>query len=298
MKKYCRSDLACEAADDLANIDGTEYKAYDLDVCVLETLDVISPAAGEKLGKNIGRYITFTTPRIQYLDDDTIDKIAVKIGCEIQKIVCKSLSIEHIDRNLSILVAGLGNPKLTADAIGPETLERITITRHIKDHDLALFKSLDSCIVSAISPNVLGKTGIESADMIKAAAEKIFPDAIIVIDALAARSVERLSRTVQISDTGISPGAGIGNNRNTLNKQALGIPVIAIGIPTVVDSATLTFDILSAAGISDLSKDVLDSLDSIENFFVSLKEIDVIAQKSAILLSRALEYSFSTTHIL
>lgn len=292
MKKYCRTDLACEAATDLSNIEGTEYKVYDLDVCILERLDVISSDACKKLEKKAGRYITFSTPKLQYLDDDNIDKIAMAIGKEIKSMLLKNLNITTLSRDLSILVAGIGNSKITADAIGPETVDRITVTRHIKERDLGLFNSLGSCIVSAISPNVLGKTGIESAEMIKAAAEKISPDAIIVIDALAARSVDRLARTVQISDTGISPGAGIGNTRSELSKQTLDIPVIAIGIPTVVDSATLAFDVLTAAGVTNLPKEITDSLDSIENFFVSLKESDVITEKSAILLSRALEYLF------
>lgn len=292
MKKYCRTDLACEASDDLSQIEGTEYKVCDLDVCILEKLDIISPEACKKLGKKAGRYITFTTPRLQYLDDDDIDKISAEIGKEIRVMLCKSLNINDIDRSTSILVAGIGNSKITADAIGPETVDKITVTRHVKERDLGLFNSLESCTVSAISPNVLGKTGIESAEMIKAIAEKISPHAIIVIDALAARSVERLARTVQISDTGISPGAGVGNTRSELNRQVLGIPVISVGVPTVVDSATLAFDLLSSAGISNFSKEISDSLDTIESFFVSLKECDVITEKSAILLARALEHAF------
>ena len=292
MKNYCRSDLACEASNDLSHISGTEYSIENFDICILEKLDIISPDACEKLNKKAGRYITFSTPKLQYLDDDDIDLIAKKIGGEIRNLICQCLKLEKIGKDLSILIVGIGNSKITADAIGPEVVDKITVTRHIKELDLALFNSLKMCTISAFAPNVLGKTGIESSDMIRAAVNKISPDALIVIDALAARSVERLARTIQISDTGITPGSGIGNTRNELSSTTLGIPVIAIGIPTIVDSATLALDFLASAGISDISDEITSSLDAIENFFVTLKESDVITEKSSIMLARALAEAF------
>lgn len=292
MKKYCRTDLACEAAPDLSHIDGTQYSIEDNDICILEKLDILTAEAAEKLGKKTGRYITVSTPKLQYLDEGEIDRLAIIIGNEILSLICKSANVDALSADFSILVAGLGNSKITADAIGPESVDRITVTRHIKDRDLNLFHSLKMCTVSALSPNVLGKTGIESAEIIKATAKNIAPDVIIVIDALAARSVERLARTVQISDTGITPGSGIGNIRSELSPQSLGAPVIAIGIPTVVDSAVMAFDVLTEAGFHSVSKDITGKLDSMERFFVTLKETDTIIEKSAILLSRALTEAF------
>ena len=206
--------------------------------------------------------------------------------------ICNAANIASLSADFSIFVAGLGNSKIISDAIGPETVERISVTRHIKDKSLNLFNQLKMCTVSALSPSVMGKTGIESSEIIKATIEKISPDIIIIIDALAARSVDRLARTVQISNTGITPGAGIGNFRSELSRQTVGIPVISIGIPTVVDSSVLAFDMLSASGISSIPQSITDRLDSMDNFFVTPKEIDVIIEKSAILLSKALDKVF------
>ena len=292
MKKYCRSDLACEASADLAHIDGTEYSIKDHDICIVEKLDILTENASAVLEKKQGRYITVSTPKIQYLDDDELDRLAEILCNEILSIIYRSTNVYSLSSDFSIFVAGLGNSKIIADAIGPESVDRITITRHIKDRDLNLFNSLKMCTVSALSPNVLGKTGIESAEIIKATTEKISPDVIIVIDALAARSVERLARTIQISNTGITPGAGIGNVRSELNFESLGIPVISIGIPTIVDSSVLVFDSFSSAGISSLPQKIIEALESMENFFVTPKEIDVIIEKSAILLANALEKVF------
>jgi len=176
--------------------------------------------------------------------------------------------------------------------VGPETVDRLTVTRHLKDRDIRLFDMLNMCSVSAIAPSVLGKTGMESADLIRAATEKSSPDALIVIDALAARSVSRLARTIQITDTGLTPGAGIGNIRSELSLQSLKLPVIAIGIPTVVDSATMVYDALSDAGIAQLSKEISSGLDAIENFFVTPKETDSIIESAAMLLARSLNEAF------
>ena len=292
MKKYSRTDLACEASTDLYHIKGTEYTVEDREICIIEKLDIINEDAANKLNKKMGRYVTVSTPKLQYLDECEIEKLANLIGNEILSVILHSTNTINISSNFSILVVGLGNAKITADAIGPETVDRITVTRHIKDLDLNLFNHLKMCTVSALSPSVLGKTGIESVELIKAAVESVHPDVILVIDALAARSVERLARTIQISDTGITPGAGIGNSRSEISRQSLGVPVIAIGIPTVVDSSVLAFDILSEAGIYSLSQDITDRLDSIDNFFVTLKETDVIIEKSSILLAKALTGAF------
>ncbi len=292
MKKYCRTDLACEAATDLHHINGTKYSIEDRDICIIERLDIISEEAEEKLNKKAGRYVTFSTPKLQYLDEEEIEQLSVFIGEEILSAMLHATKQKDLSSDFSVLVIGLGNVKITADAIGPETVDRITVTRHIKDYDLNLFNHLKMCTVSALSPNVLGKTGIESAELIISAVERVSPDAVLVIDALAAKSVERLARTIQISDTGITPGAGIGNSRSEISQKSLGIPVIAIGIPTVVDSAVLAFDLISEAGIFSLPQNIADRLDSIDNFFVTLKETDVIIEKSSILLAKALTRAF------
>lgn len=292
MKKYCRTDLACEADTDLAHIQGTKYNVEDHDICVIERLDILSNTAAESLNKKKGRYITVNTPRLHLLDKEDIDSLAHIVAHEINSLLCHITKRTCVDRDLSVLIAGLGNSNITADAVGPETVDRITVTRHLKNSEARLFNMLNMCSVSAITPNVLGKTGMESTDLIRSAAENISPHALIVIDALAARSVSRLARTIQITDTGITPGAGIGNIRSELSLKSLNIPVIAIGIPTVVDSATMVADALYSAGIDHLSKETASVLDTMENFFVTPKETDTIIESAAMLLSRALNEAF------
>lgn len=145
-------------------------------------------------------------------------------------------------------MAGLGNRYIASDAIGPLAVRDITVTRHIKELDPALFGSLGSATVSAIAPGVIRQTGIEAVEIIRGAAENVSPGLIIAIDALAAKSIDRLAVTVQLSDTGIAPGSGIGNARKAIDRATLGIPVISVGVPTVVDSSTLIYDMLNLAG--------------------------------------------------
>ena len=292
MNKYTRTDLACEATNDLAHIEGTEYTVKDLDICVVERLDILSDSAAEKLGKKRGRYITVTTPRLQLLDNTEIERVSRALENELRTLLYRVCRIEKIDTELSILVIGLGNQKITADAIGPEVIERLNVTGHLKTRAEELFHALGCCSVFAISPGVLGKTGIESADIVRSAAKIISPRAIIVIDALVARSVDRLARTIQISDTGITPGAGIGNIRSELNRDALGVPVIAIGVPTVVDSATMVYDALASAGIDPQSEKIASGLDLIDNFFVTPKDTDAMIESAAMLIARSLNDTF------
>ena len=149
------------------------------------------------------------------------------------------------------------------------------------------------CNVSAFVPGVLAQTGIETLELIQGVVANTSPDVVLVIDALAARSTQRLGRTVQISDAGISPGSGIGNMRKDINKETLGVPVIAIGVPTVVDSTTLVYDALEAAYTKNIPKDMLEALDNNRSFFVTPKECDILCQSISSLLADALEKTFT-----
>ena len=287
--KYPRTDLACEANVELAHINGTEYKIEDRDICIVEHLDILSYEASRKLSKNIGSYITVSTPRIQYLDERDAVKISKILGEELRNLILKTVNKSNITRELSVIVVGLGNQSITADAIGPAVVDKICVTRHLLSRDSSLFDILGMCTVSAISPGVLGKTGIESAETVKAAVDSIQPDIILVIDALAARSVERLARTFQISNTGITPGEGIGNSRSELSIRTLGIPVISLGVPTVVHSSTLVFDALTNAGVDDTSETLVEILNSVDSFFVTPKETDSITEKAVSILVNAIK---------
>lgn len=293
MKNYKRSDLACEAADGLEDIEGTDFSQKSFgDVC-FERLKIITPEAAKRLGRKCGTYVTASIPELWTLDSDEIEAISTGAGEILRELICASIPLPRITCELSALIVGLGNIMITADAIGPRAVNSIDATRHIKSLDPSLFSRLGACQISAIAPGVLGKTGIESADMVKAACWEVHPHVIIVIDALAAGSVDRLAKTLQLSDTGINPGAGIGNLRSELSREALGIPVIAIGIPTVVDTSAVVYDALCRAGLSDnIPKELTDHLDRSERFYVTPKESDLMIEKATELIvqtiSRAL----------
>ena len=200
---------------------------------------------------------------------------------------------KKIDKKFCVLVAGLGNSDITADAIGPLTIKNLTVTRHLREMEPKIYSSLGFCEIAALSPGVLGQTGIETVELIRGAVQNCTPDIVIVIDALAARSCERLAATVQISDAGIRPGSGIGNMRMAINTETLGVPVISVGIPTVVNSSTLVYEALNRAGIKEYSQELQEVLENGRSFFVTPKESDIITKQLSLLLSDALSMAFT-----
>ncbi len=289
MKISPRTDLACEANADLSSIEGTKYSIKDGDIYIVESLDILSDSAARRLSRRKGRYVTLSTPRLQFLEDGDLSLISYELSQIIRSMLLLSTGLEKLNPEVSVLVVGLGNANITADAIGPSTVNKITVTRHLSKRAPSYFSILNRCHVSALSPDVIGKTGIESAETVKAVIDRIHPDAIIAIDALAARSVERLARTFQVSDTGITPGEGVGNIGSELSIETLGIPVISLGVPTVVDTTTLALDILESVGIKNFSDDLTKALSSSENFFVTPKETDVIIENATRLLADAID---------
>lgn len=192
----------------------------------------------KQYGKLKGNYITIDIKKLKIAQDDEIEKASEVLSNELRNILDT-----HIDKQGEILVVGLGNLYVTPDSLGPKVINEIEVTRHIIKY-LPQYVEEGTRMVSAISPGVLGTTGIETVEILKGIVENIKPKLVIVIDALASRSIERISSTVQLSDTGIVPGAGVGNTRNEISIKTLGIPVVAIGIPTVVETAVLVNDSL------------------------------------------------------
>ena len=218
---------------------------------------------GEKaLGKPVGNYITLDIKNIRIITEEEIEKISEKVADELRKVIG-----EHISDTEDILVVGLGNLFVTPDALGPKVVSNIEITRHILEY-MPKAMPKDTIPVSAISPGVLGTTGIETMEILKGVVENVKPKLLIVIDALASRSIERISSSIQIADTGIVPGAGVNNKRKEISKNTLGIPVIALGIPTVVDLASITNDCI------DLFIEDLQSKASSNTYLNELKEKD------------------------
>ena len=241
-----RTDLASERRDiyNKANklendIDGIESEKEEINENIKVERVKIANENGEKaIGKPIGNYITIDVKKLKIAQDEDLEKAAETLANELKKVVDM-----HIDNQGEVLVVGLGNIYVTPDSLGPKVINEIDVTRHIIKY-LPQYIEEGTREVSAVSPGVLGTTGIETVEILKGIVDNVKPKLVIVIDALASRSIERISSTVQISDTGIVPGAGVGNTRNEISIKTLGIPVIAIGIPTVVETAVLVNDSL------------------------------------------------------
>lgn len=293
---YIRTDLAteCPPVEKNEQTDGIEIFKEELLCAGITTIRITNENGERASGKPTGTYVTVSFDKIWFADDSLFNDTARVIAKEIRKLT----SCQEGDKPFeNIMVVGLGNQYITSDAIGPQSIKGITVTRHIKSKDEALFRALKSKNVSAITPGVIGQTGIETAELIKSASENVNPDLIVVIDALASKSIDRLASTVQISDTGLSPGSGIGNKNQAINKDTIGVPVIAIGVPTMVDSSTLVYDALEKAGIEDLCDELIQILENGKRFFVTLNESDIVIASLSRLLSTAVNLAFSTEDI-
>lgn len=324
-EKYSRTDLAAECyplAEDQKedaephDNDGLVYSEEQKNGIEIVRLDVTSKAGAKKIGKECGSYITVNIGRIWQKSSEERNKISELLAEELRSILNKSLQdqpnknngkTEEQDnhdnpnkfsdigkREGCALIVGLGNRKITADALGPLCTDGINVTRHIRIADRALFEKLGTDEIAAIAPGVSGQTGIETSDLIKSLVQSISPYVIIAIDALAARSIDRLGTTVQLCDTGISPGSGIGNLRGAINRETIGIPVVAIGVPTIVDSSTLVCDALEKAGMTEIPHQLETVLENGKSFFVSLKESDEAVNALSELISDSIGEVFGT----
>lgn len=233
-----RTDLALEMREMYAGeLAGVESSEADSDGVKVTAVKITSPEGALKIGKPVGNYITIELENLDFENEDVCSRGAEALSTELKKII-------KIGENGSVLAVGLGNRRITPDSVGPKTTDKLFVTRHMKNIKDERFES-DFRPVSAVAPGVLGITGIETGEIVAGIADRIKPDLIIAVDALASRRLSRLGTTVQIADTGINPGSGVGNNRKELSEKTLGIPVIAIGIPMVADAATVADDVFS-----------------------------------------------------
>ena len=284
-----RTDLALEARE---SIDGKENEIhgvkveedYDKENDVHITTVVIETKNGSRaMGKPMGTYVTLEAPAMIEPEDDYHQEISDILAGEIRKL------LKEPEEEQSILVVGLGNRDVTADSLGPNVVDNLFINRHIvMEYGKVAYNCSKMHMVSSLIPGVMAKTGMESAEIIRGVIEQTNPDQVIVIDALAARSTRRLNRTIQITNTGIHPGSGVGNHRNALTQESLQVPVLAIGVPTVVDAATI---------VSDAVGEYPGALSDLNNMYVTSKDVDFqIQQISHILcdaLNKALDISLS-----
>ncbi len=206
----------------------------------ISTVEILDGRGEAAIGKPRGRYITIELEALLRREENAFAEACRLLARELQELL-------QLPVSSSVLVAGLGNRDITPDAIGPIAVDNLMVTRHLREALPEHFGSFRP--VSALCSGVLGTTGIESGEIIAAVSSRVKPAAVVAVDALASRSMDRLCRTVQIADTGIIPGSGVGNARQALSRETLGVPVIAIGVPTVVDAATLAFDLISDAGV-------------------------------------------------
>ncbi|MBR5538891.1 MAG: GPR endopeptidase [Clostridia bacterium] len=283
------TDLACESEvlHDSGK-SGTHFSEEKKKGFTVARLTVENEDGEKTSGKKMGEYVTVFSDMLCDIDSGRFALLTEVVFEELSQMIEKTLG--RIPT--CVLVAGLGNREITADNIGPKTVDRLTVTRHLLIHDKDLFDSFWHAPLCAIAPGVLGQTGIETSKILSGICGVASPDVIIAIDALAARSTERLGTTVQISNSGIFPGSGIGNRRGEISRETLSIPVIAVGIPTVVNSATLVYDALEKAGFDSFDEKIVSVLKSGESFFVSPKQSDRISESAAELLSGAIDRLF------
>ncbi len=287
-----KTDLAVEAheyyvGDGKSLPDGIEHKTEDYDDVKVTIVNVTNENGQKAINKSIGTYITIEAKTLRHLTEYERENVEDVFSQKLRKL----LEDKGVGGNDVVLVAGLGNDSITPDALGPKTVEKLDITRHIMEYmpDVVIDGTRPVC---AIAPGVLGNTGIETIEIIKGVVDKIKPKAVIVIDALASRSTARVGTTVQISDTGIEPGAGVGNKRKGITEKTLDIPVIAVGVPTVIDAATIADDAVEQVILAmkkagqpayfsqfdeeERYKMIRSAMDETANMMVTPKEVDTI----------------------
>lgn len=311
-KKNIRTDLALEAHELVreqsanvaaeAGLPGIEIENAGTNQIRVSRVRVVSPQGEASIGKPMGNYITLEVPGLKENDQDLFENTCKMLARELSPLF-------KISEKAAALIVGLGNWNVTPDALGPKVVSSVMVTRHLLEY---VPEQVDKGVrpVCAIAPGVLGITGIETGEIIRGIVDRVKPELIIAIDALASRKLERVSTTIQISDTGISPGSGVGNKRMELSQKTLGIPVIAIGVPTVVDAATMandTIDMVIDSMISQAPKDsafynMLKGMDRNEkynmiqevlkpysaNLIVTPKEIDDIIERISKIIANGL----------
>lgn len=302
-----RTDLAIETREMLEKeennaLDGVEVETKEEGNISITHVKIVNEKGSQSMGKPIGNYITIESEKMKEND----------VSCheEIMNIVAENITkIAKIDNKSVILVVGLGNWNITPDALGPKVISKVLVTRHLHG---SLPEEIDESVrsVAAISPGVMGITGIETGEIIKGIVDRLKPDLVIAVDALAARKFSRINATIQMSDTGVSPGAGVGNKRKELSEKTLGVPTIALGVPTVVDAATLVNDtmdrmldemIAQTKEGSEFYK-MLNNMDKEEkyqliteilnpyagNMFVTPKEVDAVVDRLANIIANSI----------
>ncbi len=320
-----RTDLALETQEKIKKDEG-ELKGVDFyqedrgNGITVSTLIILTENAAKNMGRPRGHYITIEAPEMVEDDESGHREISLELADILRELIIKKLeksaSYKPADavnqkkasedesglEKMSILIVGLGNREVTPDALGPRVIDNMFITRHIiKEYGKYAFGDEKISKVSGIVPGVMAQTGMECLEIVRGVVKETNPDVVITVDALAARNAKRLGRTIQLTDTGITPGSGIGNHRHALNEKSVGVPVISLGVPTVVDAATIVSDamnsLVEAMSISNLEK--LDDKErqelarellspQLNGMFVTPKDIDDSIKRLSFLISEGI----------
>lgn len=305
--KHIYTDLAIESRqvyepNEEKEVEGVSVEVKDEDNYSITTVRVLNDRGSELINKAVGTYITMEVPQLDRSDEDLKDEISMGLAKLIKDL------IESYKKD-KVLIIGLGNWNISSDSLGPRVVDRVLVTRQ---YFINYQKEFDETManVAAMSPGVMGITGIETFDIVKGLVDKIKPDIVVAVDALSSRKMDRVTRTIQISDTGINPGSGVGNSRQGLERDSLGVPVLAIGVPTVVNAATLANDTMelileSLKEVAEVGQEFYQLLDSLSgedqynlieevltpfsaNVIVTPKDIDVLIEDLSIILANGL----------
>ena len=320
-----RTDLALETQEKIQKDEG-ELKGVDFyqedrgNGITVSTLIILTENAAKNMGRPRGHYITIEAPEMVEDDESGHREISLELADILRDLIIKKLEKigKHVQNDkkrqkkasedesglekMSILLVGLGNREVTPDALGPRVIDNMFITRHIiKEYGKYAFGDEKISKISGIVPGVMAQTGMECLEIVRGVVKETGPDVVITVDALAARNAKRLGRTIQLTDTGITPGSGVGNHRNALNEKSVGVPVISLGVPTVVDAATIVSDAMSslveAMSISNIEK--LDEKErqelarellspQLNGMFVTPKDIDDSIKRLSFLISEGI----------
>ena len=299
MKQGIRTDLAVEIRESMqqeGEIPGVEWQMADdpQSGARISKVKIKNKAGQRVMQKPVGTYITIETGELTVCEDEQREKIAGTLAAYLLE-----LAPEPEWQKNGVLVVGLGNRDITPDALGPWVVGQLPTTRHLHRAFPELLDGENPGVpLAAIAPGVMGQSGMEAIEVIKGIVRQIKPDVVVVIDALAARSTERLNRTVQMTDSGISPGAGVGNFRSEISKKVLGVPVIAVGVPTVIDAATIVNDCMERAlqqnGLDEAEIDqFLQMLPEEEDrFFVTPKDVDEAVRRIGDVIAQGIDRAF------
>ena len=279
---FCDSDLARECG--VTEGEGVRIQHAQAGGCDIMRVRIETKEAAVRIGKPQGCYVTLDFGNVCTLDVREEERVSRALSVELREMarrICK----KPVGSELCILVAGLGNAEMSADALGAQTVRALAVTRHLQKEERVLLSGTERCAIAAIAPGVTGQTGMACAELLRGAVWSIKPDLVIAVDALAARSPDRLASTVQLCDSGICPGSGVRRASHALTREALGVPVLALGVPTVIRCAALIGDVMGDGACEELD-------DKLRDLCVCPYDIDLVVARAARVLACAVEKAF------